>query len=76
MATVVLAIATALTWGVSVAAGLAFLLFGLIAVLFVWRAGVANASIQSWSAALYGSDRREWDGSYASVVADHTRRRR
>ncbi|MEN3356457.1 MAG: hypothetical protein V7637_439 [Mycobacteriales bacterium] len=74
MATVVLAITTVLTGVVSVPAGLAFLLFGTVRVLFVWRAGVAGTSLQSWAASLYGSGPREWDGSYASVVADHARR--
>ncbi len=42
-------------------------LFGLVAVLFAWRAGVAGDTARSWARDLYGTADRE-GGDYASIM--------
>jgi hypothetical protein len=49
-------------------------LFGTVAVLFAWRAGVAGDTSRSWAQDLYGSDDRE-GSDYASIMGRRLGRR-
>jgi hypothetical protein len=63
----VLIVAVAIGWSGSPALGWFAGLFGSMAVLFAWRAGVAGDTSRRWARELYGSKDR--DGSdYASIM--------
>jgi hypothetical protein len=49
-------------------------LFGLVAVLFAWRAGVAGDTARSWARDLYGSGDHEGT-DYASIMGRRLGRR-
>jgi hypothetical protein len=61
-------IAVAIGWFAGPAAGWFAGLFGAVAVLLAWRAGVAGDASRNWARALYGPG--EQDGSdHASIMA-------
>jgi hypothetical protein len=67
---VILAVAVGLLG--SPAAGCFAGLFGGVAVLFAWRAGVVGDTSRAWARELYGSGDRDGSG-YAAVMARQVR---
>jgi hypothetical protein len=68
----VVVLAVVVGWLGSQAAGWFAGLFGTVAVLFAWRAGVVGDTSRAWARGLYGSEDR--DGSdYAAIMARRVR---
>jgi hypothetical protein len=63
----VLIVAVVIGWFASPALGWSAGLFGAVAVLFAWRAGVAGDTSRHWARELYGSGDRDGP-DYASVM--------
>jgi hypothetical protein len=63
----ILIVAVVIGWLANPAVGCFAGVFGLVAVLFAWRAGVAGDTARSWARDLYGSGDREGT-DYASLM--------
>jgi hypothetical protein len=70
----VLIVAVVIGWLANPAAGWFVGLFGLVAVLFAWRAGVAGDTSRNWARDLYGSDDHE-GSDYSSIMGRQLGRR-
>jgi hypothetical protein len=68
----VVVVAVLIGWLVNPAAGWLLGLFGSLAVLFAWRAGVIGDASRNWARSLYGPDTGDREGlGYADLMGRH-----
>lgn len=72
----VAAVASVIGWFAGPGAAVAFVFFGVLAVLFSWWVGVAGEATQSWARSLYGDDRDDGGYGYSDMVGRYVRQER